>query len=80
MTSDHSVVEEDQAHVAVVGKVHFGSREESRQDETLNFEEVGNSGQGGEARMELVEDIADGEGELDGEVGEQLLHLLSFFI
>ena len=77
---DKSLVEEDQAQVAGVGKVNLGSREESRQDETLNFEEVGSSGQGGETRMELVEDIADGEGEVDEEVGEQLLHLLSFLI
>ena len=44
--------------------------EELRQDEAVDFEEVGNSGQSGEARMELCEDIAAGEGELDEVEGD----------
>ena len=58
---DHSLIEEDQPEVA---------GEELRQDEAVDFEEVGNSGQSGEARMELCEDIAAGEGELDEVEGD----------
>ena len=51
-------------------KVDSVSGGESRQDEALGAMEFVNSGEGGEMRMELGEDVAGREGEVDETVGE----------